>query len=346
MSQLGAEATSCADLAEATLGSSIRCRSRPLRLPLELLRIVLEEAARSAIELDAPFATNLMRISRAARLWLLPITYYVFVVRYPQDRNTIPGSFALFLQLQKDVAHILRKHIRHVVLLGPYFSSLHEQFFAEQKVDEWPVESVTVGDHQRLTIFAQSGLNPRHLYIGRQRFNYGIIGAVGLWIHAKFIGRIREICVALPVGGKRDETVDLDLCLIIPSISVALAQLSRVEPQNEKQVVLRLKVAVLPDADLGCLTAIILALLRFRCLAVILELEENASNCAFSYTSVERALADATSADLSMRDKLYIERSCIPATVADHVQHLRSGAEPSSAPLHNLHEIFASETSA
>ncbi|KAH7097340.1 hypothetical protein BKA62DRAFT_716751 [Auriculariales sp. MPI-PUGE-AT-0066] len=55
-------------------------RPRIIALPLEVLALIFEEAARSSILTNPAYVCDLMLISSAARSWITPIAYFTFVI--------------------------------------------------------------------------------------------------------------------------------------------------------------------------------------------------------------------------------------------------------------------------
>jgi len=117
---------------------------------VEMVRQILECAASDFMLDAAAWVADMLLLNRAARSWLTPIVYRVFIVRLPDELDsTHSKSFTCFLSMlihPDGFPH--RAHIRHLVFRVRHerteFSSPLEDLFDDAPdAAEWPVESVT-----------------------------------------------------------------------------------------------------------------------------------------------------------------------------------------------------------
>ena len=87
------------------------------QLPVEIVRQILEYAASDFMLDAAAWVADMLLLNRAARSWLTPIVYCVFIVRLPDELDsTHSKSFTCFLNMlihPDGFPH--RAHIRHLV---------------------------------------------------------------------------------------------------------------------------------------------------------------------------------------------------------------------------------------
>jgi len=158
-------------------------------ITVDLIRLLLEQAARDGLDEDPQFALALQLISRDVRQWLLPVLYRAFPVRAPgvvshngeEDygdglRAPYPSpSIAFLLQMISDPAAPPRRHIRHICFLDrdmwPYRRLFREatSVIGDNPECSWDLDSIAIDVPVSRFIFAFRVLTPRLVFEGRSR---------------------------------------------------------------------------------------------------------------------------------------------------------------------------------
>ena len=168
-------------------------------MPIDLVRLVLEHAARDGLDDDPRFAFELQLISTEIRQLLLPIVYHTFNVKtppffcregddddgyYSPDPDTPSMSF--FLEMIANPAATPRQHIRHIGFEGSglyhyrnlFSRALMAIIVAHER--SWEVDSIAIGVSLSRFRFALLVLAPRGVFeAGKSRFSLptGIVSA-------------------------------------------------------------------------------------------------------------------------------------------------------------------------
>jgi len=156
-------------------------------ITVDLIRLLLEQAARDGLDDEPQFAVSLQLISRDVRQWLLPVLYRAFSVRPPGlmshngeedygDGIHAPypsPSIAFLLQMISDPAAPPRRHIRHICFFDPDMSPYRRLFREAMSVIggtpecSWDLDSIAIDVPITKFRFAFQVLTPQLVFEGR-----------------------------------------------------------------------------------------------------------------------------------------------------------------------------------
>jgi len=141
-------------------------------LPVELVHRILEHAVQQFLEVEPCFAVRLQLLSRTTRLWLLPMIYCVFVVRWPDilsSSHTSTQAFFLKLLTESHEFPAVRAAIKHLVFLGDSGPGV-DQFAIRNRLDEWRIESVCLGPRHAMLFLHGTNIVPRSVFLTMPRY--------------------------------------------------------------------------------------------------------------------------------------------------------------------------------
>ncbi|KAH7104266.1 hypothetical protein BKA62DRAFT_694090 [Auriculariales sp. MPI-PUGE-AT-0066] len=164
---------SCSSLAStkaAPATCSVDLARHMTRLPIELVRDIIETAAKERIHTHSLWTADLSLVCKNVREWVLPIVYKVFFVEYWVDatetrpRHLHPSRvyFKYLLNTPKATA---RRYIRHLVIMGVAFDGLIGSTGSDataQRTD-WELESLVL-PNEKVDFALQARIKPRRTF--------------------------------------------------------------------------------------------------------------------------------------------------------------------------------------
>lgn len=140
------------------------------RLPVELVRDIIESLAREHIHTRSLWTASLSLVCKSVRAWVLPIVYKVFFVEHWVDgtdsrpRHLHP-SRVYFKYLLNTAKATARQHIRHLVIMGVAFDGLIGDTGKDAGVQrtDWELDSLTL-PAEKVDFALQARIKPRRTF--------------------------------------------------------------------------------------------------------------------------------------------------------------------------------------